>query len=101
LFEDQAGCLDGIAEALDTGHAAGLHAATVHEQGVKLDAAIGGKEAAAAGVEGGIVFEDGDGSFDGVESGTGAREDGEASFESVADTGFVGGRGIGGNGPGA
>jgi hypothetical protein len=44
FFQDQAGGLDGIAEALDTGHAAGLHAAAVHEQGVELDAAIGGEE---------------------------------------------------------
>jgi hypothetical protein len=40
VFEDQAGGLNGIAEALDAGHAASLHAATVHEEGVKLDAAV-------------------------------------------------------------
>ena len=31
LFKDEAGGLDGIAEAFDTGHAAGFHAAAVHE----------------------------------------------------------------------
>jgi len=56
LLEDEAGGLDGIAEALDAGDAAGFHAAAVHEEGVELDAAVGGEEAAAAGVEGGVVF---------------------------------------------
>jgi hypothetical protein len=40
VFEDQTSCLNGIAEALDTGHAASPHAATVHEQGVELDAPV-------------------------------------------------------------
>jgi hypothetical protein len=34
LFEDQAGSLNGIAEALDAGYAASLHAAAVHEESV-------------------------------------------------------------------
>jgi hypothetical protein len=91
LFEDEAGGLDGVAEAFDTGHAASLHAAAVHEEGVELDAAVGGEKAAAAGVEGGVVFEDGDGCFDGIEGRAAAREDGIAGFKGVADTGFVGG----------
>jgi len=32
VFEDQAGGMNGIAEAFDAGHAASLHAATVHEE---------------------------------------------------------------------
>jgi hypothetical protein len=67
LFENEARGLDGIAEAFDTGHAASLQAAAVHEKGVELNAAVGGEKAAATGVEGGIVFEDGDGCFDGIE----------------------------------
>jgi hypothetical protein len=69
FFEDQAGGLYGIAKALDAGHSAGLHAAAVHEESVELDAAIGGEKAATTGVEGGVVFEDGNGSFNGVEGG--------------------------------
>jgi hypothetical protein len=99
FFEDQAGGLNGVAEALDTGHAASLHAAAVHEEGVELDAAVGGEKAAAAGVEGGVVFEDGDGGFDGIEGRAAAREDGIAGFKGVADTGFVSGSGVGGDGP--
>jgi len=101
LFEDEAGGLDGVAEALDTGNAAGFHASAVHEEGVKLDAAVGGEEAAATGVEGGVVFKDGDGGFNGVEGGTAEGEDSVAGFEGVADAGFVCGCGVGGDGPGA
>jgi hypothetical protein len=67
LLEDEAGSLNGVAETLDAGYSAGLHAATIHEESVELDTAIGGEKAAAAGVEGGVVFKDGDGSFYGVE----------------------------------
>ena len=99
LFEDQAGGLDGVAEALDAGHAAGFHAAAVHEQGVELDAAVGGEKAAAAGVEGGVVFEDGDGGFDGIEGRAAEGKDGVAGFKGAADTGLVGGCIGGGDGP--
>jgi hypothetical protein len=74
LFEDQAGGLNGVAKALDAGYAASLQAAAVHEESIELHAAIGGEKAAAAGVEGGVVFEDGDSGFDGVEGGCSARE---------------------------
>jgi len=101
FFEDEAGGLDGVAEALDAGHAAGFHAATVHEEGIELDTAVGGEEAAAAGVEGGVVFKDGDGGLDGVDGGAAEGEDGIAGFKGGADAGFMGGCGVGGDGPGA
>ena len=101
FFEYEAGGLNGIAKALDTGYAAGLHAAAVHEQGVKLDASVGGEEAAAASVEGGVVFKYGNGGFDGVKGGTAEGEDFVAGFEGVAHAGFVGACGVGGDGPGA
>jgi len=99
FFEDQAGGLNGVAKTLDTGDAAGLHAAAVHEKGVELNAAIGGEKAAAASVEGRVVFEDGNGGFDGVESGCSAREKGVAGFEGAANAGFMSGSGFGGDGP--
>jgi hypothetical protein len=101
LLQDEASGLDGVAEVFDAGDAAGLHAAAVHEQGVELDAAVGGEEAASAGVEGGVVFEDGDGGFNGVEGRTADGEDGIARFEGAANTGFMGGCCVGGDGPGA
>jgi hypothetical protein len=99
LFENQAGGLYGIAKALDASHSTGLHAAAVHEKSIELDAAIGGEKAAAAGVEGGVVFEDGDGGFDGIESGCSAREESIAGFKSLADTVQVVSSGVGGDGP--
>jgi len=101
LFEDEAGGLDGVAKALDAGYAAGFHAAAIHEQGVELDAAVGGEEAAAAGVEGGVVFKNRDCGFNGVDGGTAATEDRVAGFKGGADSGFVSGSGVGRNGPGA
>jgi hypothetical protein len=99
LFQDQAGGLDGVSEAFDASHTASFHAATIHEQGIQLNSSIEGEKAAAAGVEGGIVFKDGDGGFNGVESGAAEGEDVIASFESVANTRFVSGRGLSGNSP--
>jgi hypothetical protein len=42
LLEDEAGGPNRIAETLYAGYAASLHAATIHEKGVKLDATVGG-----------------------------------------------------------
>ena len=99
FFKNQAGGLDGIAEVLDTGDAAGAHAAAVHEEGVELDAAVGGEEAAAAGVEGGVVFKDGDGGFNGVKGGTGPGEDGVSGLKSGKDASLVGLGSVSGDGP--
>lgn len=99
LLENQTRGLDGIAQVLDARHAAGLHASSVHEKGIELDTAIGGEKAAAAGVEGGIIFKDGDRFLDGIKSGTSTTEDGVAGFECAANAGLVGRR-IGlGDGP--
>jgi hypothetical protein len=92
FLEDEACGVDGIAEALDAGDAAGFHAAAIHEEGVELDATVGGEEAATAGVEGGVVFKDGDGGFYGVDGRAPAGEDFVTDFESVAHAGFMGGR---------
>jgi hypothetical protein len=99
FFQDQTGGLNGVAESLDAGHAASLHAPAVHEEGIELDAAVGGEKAAAAGVEGGVVFKDGDSGFDGIEGGCAAGKDCVAGFKGFADSGQVGGRGVGGDGP--
>lgn len=93
--------MDGIAESFDAGDGPGFHAASVHEERVELDATVGGEEAATASVEGGIVFEDGDGGFDGVDGCAAASEDFVADFEGVTYAGFVRGSGVGGDGPSA
>ena len=67
LFEDEARGVNRVAEAFDAGYATGFHAATIHEESVELHAAIGGEETAETGVEGGIIFENGDGGFYGID----------------------------------
>ena len=56
---------------------------------------------AEAGVEGGIVFKDDDGGFDGVERVAAVFEDIPAGVESAEAAGFAGVNGIIGNIPGA
>jgi len=99
FFEDQARGVDRIAEALDAGDAAGFHAASVHEEGVELYAAVGGEKAAAPSVEGGIVFEEGDGCFDGIDGRATTCQDFVPDLEGAAHAGFVCGCGVGRNGP--
>jgi hypothetical protein len=99
FFEDEAGGLNGVAKMLDTGHAASFHTAAVHEKSVELDPSVGGKKAATSGVEGGVVFEDGDGGFDSIESRSALRKNGIAGFKRVADTDLVGGCRVGWDGP--
>jgi len=99
FFKDEAGGLDGVAKVLDTGDTAGAHAATVHEERVKLDAAIGGEEAAAAGVEGGVVFKDGDGGFNGVKGRSPAGEEVVSGLKGGKDAGLVGRGSVSGDGP--
>ena len=99
LFEDKPRGLNGVAEMLNTGNAASLHATPIHEKRIQLHTAIGGKEAAATGIEGGIVFKDGDRGFNSIEGGSSAGEKGVAGFKGIANAGFVSGCGVGGNGP--
>ena len=70
-------------------------------QGVELDAAVAGEEAAASGVEGVVVFEHGDGGFDGVDGGGSALEQGIAGLEGVGDALLVGLEHVVGDGPGS
>jgi hypothetical protein len=91
--------MDGIAEALDAGDATGFHAASVHEEGVKLNATVGGEEAAATSVEGRVIFEDSDSGFNGIDGCAAAGEDFVTDLEGAAHAGFVCGCGVGRNGP--
>jgi hypothetical protein len=101
LFENQAGGLDGIAQMLDAGHAAGLHAPAIHQQGVQLNPPVRGKKAAPAGVEGGVVFQNGDGGLHGIKRRSTQRENAISGFKGVAHTGLVSSRDLGRDGPGA
>jgi len=67
FFEDSAGSLDGIFDAAEARDGAGAEGGGVHDDGVTFDVAIEGEMGAEAGIEDGIVFEDDDGGFDGIE----------------------------------
>ena len=99
LLQDEAGGVDGVAEAFDAGYAAGFHAAAIHEERVELDAAVGGEKAAAACVKCGVILKDSDSGLNGVEGGAAAGEDGVSGFEGAADAGLVGFGSVGGDGP--
>lgn len=101
LFENNPRGFDWIAKALDAGHTTGFHPHAIHEQRIKLDAAIGCEKAAVARVEGGIVFKRCDSGFDRIKGRSTPREDGITGGESVADAGFVGGLVSIRNSPGA
>jgi hypothetical protein len=101
LFENEAGGENGILDALDTGHATGFHATAVHEEGIELNASVGGKKTASSCVESGVILENDNGRLNSIESGASPGQDRVPGFKSAADAGFVGERVRGGNGPGA
>ena len=104
LLEHQTRGLDGIAQPLDAGHATGAHGSAhsaIHEQCVELHVAIAREEGAAAGVEGLVVLEDGDGGLDRVDRGGAALEQRVAGEERTANAEGVGFDGVVGDGPGA
>jgi hypothetical protein len=55
-----------------------------------LHTAVGGEKAAAAGVEGWVIFEDRDSGLNSVEGGASTGEDFETGLERGANSGFVG-----------
>jgi hypothetical protein len=101
FFEDSAGGLDGIFHAAEASDGAGAERGGVHDDGVAFDVAGEGEMGAEAGVENGIVFEDDDGCFEGVERVAAGFENVPAGLESAEAAGFAGVNGIIGNVPGA
>ena len=101
FFEDGAGSLNGIFDTAQTRDGAGAERGGVHDDGVTFDVAVEGEMGAEAGIEDGIVFEDDDGGFDGVERVATSFENFPACFESAKAAGFAGVNGIIRNIPGA
>jgi len=88
IFEDFAGDLNGILDVLQSSGGAGAKRRTVHDDGVALHVAVQIEVRAVTGVEGGIVFQNHDGGFDGVECGAAVGEDGPAGSESAMAAGL-------------
>jgi hypothetical protein len=66
-----------------------------------LDAGIGGKEGATTGIEGGVIFENGDGGLDSIDGRATMGKDSPTGFERGTDTGLMSLSGIGWDGPSA
>jgi len=99
ILEDFASEMDGIFDALQSGGSAGAQRGAVHDDSVTFNVAVQIQVRTVTGVENGIVFEDDDSGFDGVESGAAAGEDGPAGGEGALAAGFAGVDGIVGECP--
>ena len=75
--------------------------AAVHHQGIELHAAIPGEEGTAAGVEGVVVFHDGDGRLDSIKCGAVLREHSPSGGERVRNAALVRRDSVIRHGPGA
>ena len=84
---------------MESSGGAGAKRGAVHDDGVAFDMTVEIEVRAIPGVEDGIVFEDHDGGFDGVESGAAARENGPAGGESEVTAGIAGVHGFVGDIP--
>ncbi len=101
LFQDFASGLNGILDALQSGRSAGAKRGAIHDDGVAFDVAVQIEVRAVTGVKDRVVFEDHNGGFDGVKSGTPAGKDGPAGSEGAMAAGFASVNGFVGNVPGA
>ena len=100
FFEDGARGLDGIFDAMEAGNGAGAERGGVHDDGVAFDVAVEIEMRAVAGVEGGIVFEDGDRGLDGVEGVAAAGKNAPAGLKRAKAAGLAGVDGLVGDIPG-
>src|SRR6266568_9472251 len=99
VFENFPGHLNGVLDALQARRSAGAKRRAVHDDGVALDASVEIEMRAVTGVENGVVFEDHDGGFDGVQGGAAARENGPTRGESAVAARFASFCGLVGNVP--
>ena len=99
FFEDGARGANGILDAVKTGDGAVAKRGGVHDDGVVFDLAIEIEMGAETSIEDGIIFENDDGGFDGVEGVTATGENVPSGVKSAETAGFAGVDGIIGNIP--
>jgi hypothetical protein len=87
VFEHAAREADGIVDVFYGGDGARFQRRAVHEDRVELDLAVGIKMRAEARVESGIVFQNYDAGFDGVNRGAAGRENFPSGFERALHAG--------------
>ena len=90
FFEHSASGLNGIFDSVKAGDGAGAESGGVHDDGVALDHAIEIEVRTVARVEDGIVLENRDGGFDGVQGMAAVREDSPTGAKSAKAAGFAG-----------
>jgi len=100
FFEDGAGGLDGIFDAMETSDGAGAEGGGFHDDGVAFDVAVEIEVRAVASVEDGVVLEDGDSDLDGVEGVAAVGEDAPTGLEGAEAAGLAGFDGVIGDVPG-
>jgi hypothetical protein len=101
LFENGARGANRILDPAQAGDGTCAKRGGVHNDGVAFDVAIEREMRAVAGVEGGIIFENDDSGFNGVEGVAAVLENGPAGVESAEAACSAGVNGIVGNVPGA
>ncbi len=99
LLQHQPRRLNGVAQPLHAGHAAGLQVCAGHQQGVALDAAVAGQKRSAPGIEGVIVLHHSNGGFDRVSGRSTTRESVPTGGQRRGDPALVRGDGVIGHGP--
>ena len=100
LLEDAAGETNGIFDAMKAGDGAGFQGGGLHDDGVAFDLAIEIEMRTVARVEDGIVFENGDRSFNRVEGVTAVAKHGPTSVKRAKAAFFAGVNGVVGDVPG-
>ena len=85
LVEYEARGLDWISKALDAGDATGAKGGAIHQQRIELNSAGTGEEAASSGIEGVVVFEDGDCGFNRLDGCGAIFENGVADGKGIRD----------------
>jgi hypothetical protein len=90
VFEDRPCEPDRIADALQGGDCPGAEGRSVHDDGVAFNVAIEIQMRAESGVENGLVFENENGCFNGVQRGTAAGKNRPAGFQRPAAAGIAG-----------
>jgi hypothetical protein len=99
IFEDFAGEAHGIAHVLKSGDSAGTESGAVHDDGVTFNFAVEIEMGSVASVKNGIVFQDHDSRFNGVERGSASFQNAPPSGQGSFATGFTGEDGRIGNIP--
>ena len=87
VLEDSTREADGIADVLQSGDSARAQGRAIHDDGIAFDAAVEIQMRAETSVENGVVFEDDDSRFDGVERGAASGENGPPSIKSAVAAG--------------